>query len=77
MWTGPLLAGGLADVAGIRGAILLLLMLAVPITISLHVSKSVRILPAATRPGTASATSLTPSPDDTVGSAGRPAAAAP
>ncbi len=75
MWTGPLLAGGLADVAGIRGAILLLLMLAVPITISLHVSKSVRILRLPldqVQPAL-----LTPSPDDTVGSAGRPAAAAP
>lgn len=44
MWTGPLLAGRLVGVAGIRGGILLLLALTVPITISMHVSKSVRIL---------------------------------
>lgn len=44
MWTGPLLAGGLVAVAGIRGGILLLLALAVPMTISMHGRKSLRIL---------------------------------
>jgi MFS family permease len=44
MWTGPLLAGWLVTLAGVRGGILLLLVLTVPIAISVQASKSMHIL---------------------------------
>lgn len=75
MWTGPLLAGGLVAIAGIRGGILLLLVLAVPMMISMHVSKSLHILRLPidqVPPGL-----VTSRPDEPAGSAVQTAAAVP
>lgn len=44
MWTGPLIAGGLVTLFGIQGGVLALLVMVLPLTIAVHISKSLAIL---------------------------------